>query len=219
MTKRTLLLIIMATVISAPAAARTLIVGIDLSGSSAIVRDDVFAQRVADVLAERVRNLEYRDTVRVRTLGEYETRRNPVAFDATLNTRYRPDKVAHALGTFIAGIPQQVQAGTIVEEEATNILGFLENHGAGVDCRREETRFVLITDGLEYSQLGNSYSMARSGTGDLRDLPFTDLAGCHLEMWGFGVGLGPADVRNLRGSWQRWAEREGLASVSLRNDW
>ncbi len=67
----------LAAVLATPAEARTLVVGIDLSGSSAIVRDDVFAGRVAAVLAEKIADLGFRDVVRVRTLGEYETRKNP----------------------------------------------------------------------------------------------------------------------------------------------
>lgn len=198
-------------------AAKTVIVGLDQSNSAPLVTDSSFPRKAAKRVYDIIRRLEYGDTVVLRSFGEYVKRKNSLTQDFHLTRRLNPEGVARSVSKFIAGYGPDGHA--IEEEQTTNILGFLENMAAEHPCAEHEVVFVLISDGLEFSELSNAYEIIKTGKGALARLELTDFERCDLEILGFGYGIGPVGVQRLRRAWMAWSKAERFKSRKFLNDW
>lgn len=219
MTKAIVSLIIVLNVfwIADAQAAMTVIIGLDNSNSAPLVVDKTFPKQAAKRVYDLIKNLKYGDNVILRSFGEYIKRKNTLTQDFHLTRRLNPEAVARSVGKFIAGFG--ANGHKIEEEQTTNILGFLENMVAEYSCSDHDVLFILLSDGLEFSELSNSYEIVKTGKGKLPKLEFSDFQSCGLQIWGFGYGIGPAGVQNLKHAWFAWTKEAGFKKPKLSNDW
>jgi hypothetical protein len=198
---------------------RTIVIGVDLSGSNPLVRDDAFAYKVSERLRPVIAGLAPHSRVILRSFGSYNSRANsPLTLDILIAPKTaRAEDMATLISSVIAGVPQMVRQGRLQTQMSTNIVPFLLNVSRIVDCRAMPTHVFLASDGLEDSQVANL--QRRSAT-----LPAPQVApfpGCEeLVILGIGRGLNsPADTERLRGEWAFWAQAAGFRSFQGLNDW
>lgn len=198
---------------------RTIVVGVDLSRSNPLTRDDGFAYKVGERLRPVIGGLTPHSRVILRSFGSYNSSANsPLTLDITIAPKTaRAEDMATLIASVIAGVPQMVRQGRLQVQSSTNIVPFLMNVSRIVDCRAMPTHVFLASDGLEDSQVAKL--KRRSAT-----LPAPQVApfpGCEeLVILGIGRGLdSPSDTERLRGEWASWAQRAGFRSFQGLNDW
>lgn len=203
----------------APNPPRTLVIGIDLSTSNPLIRDEAFAYRVSERIRPLIANLAPHSRVLLRSFGSYNSAANsPLTLDIVIAPKTaRAEDMATLIGSVVAGVPQMVRKGKIQAQNATNIVPFLLNVANVVDCRAMPTQVILASDGVEDSQVANL--SRRSST-----LPAPNVApfpGCEeLTILGIGRGLNsPGDTERLRGEWAFWAQAAGFQRFNGLNDW
>ena len=198
---------------------RTIVIGIDLSGSNPLVRDDAFAYKVSQRIQPYIANLAPRSKVILRSFGAYNSSANsPLSLDLVIAPKTaRAEAMATLISSVIAGVPQMVRQGRLQVQSSTNIVPFLLNVSRIVDCRAMPTHVFLASDGLEDSQVANL--QRRSAT--LPPPPGAVFAGCQeLAILGVGRGLGsPAETERLRSEWANWARAAGFLNYIGLNDW
>lgn len=204
---------------SPPNPARTIIIGIDLSSSNPLIRDDQFAAKVAYRIRGQIETLPPRSRVILRSFGSYNSQANaPLSLNVTIAPKTaRAEDTANLISTVIANVPQMVRQGRLQEQSSTNIVPFLMNMARVVDCRTMPTYVVLATDGLEDSQV-TDLTRRRNTLPAPQVAPFP---GCEqLMILGIGRGLNsPGDTERLRGEWAFWAQAAGFKSFVGLNDW
>ena len=198
---------------------RTIVVGIDLSSSNPLIRDDAFAAKVAARVRPMISGLAPHSRVILRSFGSYNSQSNaPLTLDILIAPKTaRAEEIANLISGVIAGVPQMVRQGRIHEQASTNIVPFLLNIANVVDCRAMPTHVVLATDGIEDSQVAD-LTRRRNSLPAPQGAPFP---GCEeLLILGVGRGLNsPADTERLRGEWASWAQTAGFQHFSGLNDW
>jgi hypothetical protein len=198
---------------------RTIVIGIDLSSSNPLIRDDSFAQRVGARIKPYINNLAPRSRVILRSFGSYNSSANsPLTLDILIAPKSaRAEDMANLISSVIANVPQMVRQGRIQEQSSTNIVPFLMNISKIVDCKAMPTHVILATDGVEDSQVAD-LSRRRNTLPPPQGAPF---AGCQeLMILGVGRGLGsPEDTERLRNEWANWARAAGFLSYVGLNDW
>jgi len=127
----------------------------------------------------------------------------------------RAEDMANLISGVISGVPQMVRQGRIQEQNATNIVPFLNNMAKIVDCHMPTT-VILATDGVEDSQVAKLKRQAAT-----LPPPQAIFAGCQsLEILGIGRGLNsPRDTERLHAEWQNWAQAAGFQRFTALNDW
>lgn len=198
---------------------RTIVIGIDLSTSNPLIRDQSFAARVAERVRPLIANLAPHSRVFFRSFGAYNSPANStLTLDITIAPKTaRAEDMAKLVSGVIAGVPQMVAQGRIQTQNSTNIVPFLMNMAQVVDCRAMPTDVILISDGVEDSQVANL--SRRSST-----LPAPAIApypGCEdLQILGIGRGLNsPRDTQRIYSEWQFWAQSAGFKTFIGLNDW
>jgi hypothetical protein len=198
---------------------RTIVIGIDLSSSNPLIRDDSFAQRVAARIGPYISNLAPRSRVILRSFGSYNSSANsPLTLDILIAPKTaRAEDMANLISNVIANVPQMVRQGRIQEQSSTNIVPFLMNISKVVNCKAMPTNIILATDGVEDSQVAD-LSRRRNTLPAPQGAPF---AGCEeLMILGVGRGLGsPQDTERLRNEWANWARAAGFLNYVGLNDW
>jgi hypothetical protein len=198
---------------------RTIVIGIDLSGSNPLVRDDGFAYKVSERIRPYIANLAPRSRVILRSFGAYNSSSNsPLTLDILIAPKTaRAEDMATLISSVVAGVPQMVRQGRLQVQSSTNIVPFLLNVSRIVDCRAMPTHVFLASDGLEDSQVANLNRRAAT----LPAPPGAVFAGCQeLAILGIGRGLGsPADTERLRSEWANWARAAGFLNYIGLNDW
>jgi hypothetical protein len=198
---------------------RTIVIGVDLSGSNPLVRDDGFAYKVSERIRPYIANLAPRSRVILRSFGAYNSSANsPLTLDILIAPKTaRAEDMATLISSVVAGVPQMVRQGRLQVQSSTNIVPFLLNVSRIVDCRAMPVHVFLASDGLEDSQVANL--SRRSAT--LPPPPGAVFAGCQeLAILGIGRGLGsPADTERLRAEWANWARAAGFLNYIGLNDW
>ncbi len=179
--------------------ARTLTIGLDLSGSNPLLGDRNFADQAARHAVRAIEALKSGDVVRVKSFGARDDARNLLDRSVTIGRRMRSARVAKAVGDYLRSLPEQAQAG----QSSTNLLAWLE-FGSGFGCE-EEGQILVITDGLESSSLVDGRALI-AGKARL-PAPQVSLKGCALTFYGLGAGWPATQVRTLRDEWSRWAEK------------
>jgi hypothetical protein len=198
---------------------QTIVIGIDLSSSNPLVRDDGFASRVAARVAPMITNLPPRSRVLLRSFGAYNSAaNNALSLDVTIAPKTaRAEDIARLIGGVIGGLPKMVRERRVQVQNATNIVPFLLNVARSVDCRTMPVHVILATDGVEDSQVAN---LARR-TATLPAPQSAPFPGCEeLMILGIGRGLNsPGDTERLVGEWQFWSQSAGFRRFVGLNDW
>lgn len=194
---------------------QTVIIGLDMSKSNALVEDPAYAARVAQRTAAELETLSLKSRVMLRTFGSYDTSANALKVDEVVSARSKPQAVAEGMSAIIAAVPRLVQEGKLKAQGYTNVVSFLENMSQLVDCDASEVRVILLTDGFEDSE----YTKLASG-GSL-PMPERLYPGC-AEMMMLGVGQGggsPSATKRVREQWAQWAEAAGFEKFTGLYDW
>jgi hypothetical protein len=198
---------------------RTIVIGIDLSTSNPLIRDDGFATRVAARVQPLIAGLAPRSRVLLRSFGSYNAAaNNKLSLDVVIAPKTaRAEDIARLVGGVIGGLPKMVREGRVQVQNSTNIVPFLMNIARSVDCRVMPVHVILATDGVEDSQVAN---LARR-TATLPAPQSAPFPGCEeLMILGIGRGLNsPGDTERLVGEWQFWSQAAGFRSFTGLNDW
>lgn len=198
---------------------RTVVIGIDLSSSNPLIRDDGFAGRVAARVQPLIAGLAPRSRVMLRSFGSYNSAaNNALTLDILIAPKTaRAEDIARLVGGVIGGLPKMVRDGRVQVQNATNIVPFLLNISKNVDCRAMPVHVILATDGVEDSQVAN---LARRNA-TLPAPPSAPFPGCEeLMILGIGRGLNsPGDTERLFGEWQFWSQAAGFRRFTGLNDW
>lgn len=196
---------------------RQIVIGLDLSLSFPLVSDEAFAKRAAERVVPAIRDFPPRSLVTLRTFGVYDPSANPLRFDKQISSINRPGDVAVAVETIIASVPAMVKSGRLRAQPKTNIVAFLETMAQTVNCRKNKTTVILVSDGIEDSD----YARLTSEKGKLPPPKSPLYAGCDdLQFVGLGVGANrPALTEHLREQWAAWAKAAGFKNFSGLYDW
>ena len=198
---------------------RTVVIGIDLSSSNPLIRDDGFAGRVAARGQPLIAGLAPRSRVMLRSFGSYNSAaNNALTLDILIAPKTaRAEDIARLVSGVIGGLPKMVRDGRVQVQNATNIVPFLLNISKNVDCRAMPVHVILATDGVEDSQVTN---LARRNA-TLPAPPSAPFPGCEeLMILGIGRGLNsPGDTERLFGEWQFWSQAAGFRRFTGLNDW
>lgn len=200
-----------------PAKPVHIVVGLDLSQGNPLVLSDVFSGKAGRRVAGMIDGLPMRSKVTLRTFGSYSVNANPLQFDRVISRRNPAPQVRRVVQGIVTGVPKLVAEGRLKAQQHSNILAFLQNMAQIISCAETETVIVLITDGIEESEL------ARLNNADATLPPPAAplFEGCRrLEILGLGQGLASfKDTQRLRQVWQEWATQAGFQSFRGLNDW
>jgi len=190
-----------------PIHAKTLTVGIDMSGSNPLLQSKNFADAAARYAAEQIMGLKDGDTLRVQTFGARNAAENIASITTTVSRRNRANKLAAQVAGMIQSLPERTKDG----QSSTNIVAWLE-FSHGFDCR-SGSAILAITDGLESSSYVSAKDLV-SGKNKLPK-PDVDLKQCELTFYGLGSGLEPNHVKNVRNAWTAYAENAGARFTAI----
>lgn len=198
---------------------QTIVIGIDLSASNPLIRDDGFAGRVAARIQPMIAALAPHSRVLLRSFGAYNSAaNNALTLDIVIAPKTaRAEDMARLIGGVIGGVPQMVRQGRIQVQNSTNIVPFLMNISKNVDCRAMPVHVILASDGVEDSQVAKLARRSATLPAPL-SAPFP---GCEeLMILGIGRGLNsPGDTERLYGEWQFWSQSAGFRRFTGLNDW
>lgn len=197
-------------------APRTVVIGLDLSQSNPLVRDEAYAARVAARTAQELQALPPKSRIMLRTFGSYDGGANALKVDQVISAKAKPQAVAEGIAAIVANVPKLVAEGKLVAQPKTNIVPFLETEALIVDCKAGDVRIILLTDGFEDSE----YATLTKRGGRL-PVPAPIYDGCaELLILGLGQGGGsPAATAHLRAEWTAFAEKAGFRRFTGLYDW
>ena len=195
---------------------QTIVIGLDLSKSNPLVKDEAYAARAAARTARELLALPLRSRVMLRTFGSYGGGANGLKVDQVISARAKPQAVAEGIAAIIAHVPKLVAEGKLEAQGKTNIVPFLETEAEIVDCKAGEVRVILLTDGFE-----DSYYATLTRHGGKLPAPDPIYQGCdELMILGLGQGGGsPAATKHLRAAWSAYAEKAGFRRFTGLYDW
>lgn len=198
---------------------QTIVIGIDLSSSNPLIRDDGFAGRVAARVQPMIAALAPHSRVLLRSFGAYNSAsNNALTLDIVIAPKTaRAEDMARLIGGVIGGLPQMVRQGRVQVQNSTNIVPFLMNISKSVDCHAMPVHVILASDGVEDSQVAKLSRRSATLPAPL-SAPFP---GCEeLMILGIGRGLNsPGDTERLYGEWQFWSQAAGFRRFTGLNDW
>ncbi|MEO0384164.1 MAG: hypothetical protein AAF234_11500 [Pseudomonadota bacterium] len=170
----------------------------DASSSYRGAVDEAFARRVAGDVVDRMPELPMRSKVTIQPLGEYGAR-NAVR-EAVVSRRFPAQAAMQSITGMIAGFPAMVSRdGT---QQATNILGTLDQVARRMDCAAQDGHVFVLSDGIE---TGQSMTLPRSPV----------FEGCASFTIIGVMGQTPAQTQELGDFWMRWCAQAGFS----RCDW
>jgi hypothetical protein len=189
------------------AQAKTLTIGIDLSGSNPLLAHQNFAYIASQHVTAEINKLNNGDTVHVKTFGSRAVAENLLNPTFQISRKVKPGKVAGIVAQYIQSLPEKVDAA----QSSTNLVAWLE-FTSGFNCSGAG-HVLVITDGIESSSYvdGNQLLQGKKGL----PKPDVDLKGCSLTFYGLGAGSPPQAVRNIRNEWMRWAEQAGAIFTAI----
>lgn len=193
---------------AAPLHAKTLTIGIDLSGSNPMLAHENFAAMAGQYAGNQILQLKEGDKVIVMTFGSRKDAENFLRRPFTISRKLRAKKVAGLIASLFRKLPEQADQG----QPSTNIVAWLEFTN-GFDCSSEGSTILAFTDALEASSYvsPNDFMNGRKGLPD----PDVSLKGCDLVFYGLGAGLEPIHVKNIRKSWKIYAEKSGANFTAI----
>ncbi len=197
----------LACLMAGTASAKTLTIGIDLSGSNLLLSHANFAHGAATHVQAAINALKPGDVVQLKTFGARHSALNLRQHRVTISRHNRAAKVAGQVAQFIRTLPEQTKTG----QSSTNLIAWLE-FTSDFDCH-QDGQVLVITDGLESS----SYVDGKDLLSGKKALPAPDvnLKGCALTFYGLGAGWPPKEVKRVRKAWQAWADQAGAAFTAI----
>lgn len=205
--KKTMIMTLLAISICSELEAKTLTIGIDLSGSNPLLQSKNFAEAAARYTAMQVAQLKDGDILRLQTFGARNAAENITSFSTSISRRNRAKSLANQVGGMILRLPDRTKDG----QPATNIVAWLE-FGHDFDCKSGGA-ILAITDALESSTYVNVNDLV-TGKKSMPK-PDVDLKQCELTFYGLGSGLEPDHVKNVRKAWQSFAEKAGANFTAI----
>ncbi len=192
---------ILSAALATPAAAKTLTVTLDKSGSNPLLADPHFAASAAAYVASKVQALEEDDVVRLRSFGARSAASNLLDQDFVISRRLKAKALAKSLKAYIQSLPDHKAEA----QGSTNIVAALE-FDSGLDCAGGGS-VLLLTDGLEAS----SYMNPDDFLAGKRHLPKpdADLKGCEVIFYGLGAGLPAPSAKFIRQEWRAFVSAAG----------
>ena len=189
------------------AIAKTLTLGIDLSGSNFLLIHANFAQAASQYVSAEIGKLKNGDTVVIKTFGATDDALNLLSHTFTIGRRMKPKRVAKAVAQYLQSLPSQTE----LAQSSTNLIAWLE-FTDGFNCA-DKSQILVITDGLESS----SYVEARDLLEGKKGLPKADvdLTGCFLTFYGLGVGWPPQSKKIVRREWRNWSKQAGATFTAI----
>ena len=189
------------------ASAKTLTIGIDLSGSNPLLSHVNFAHGAATHVQAAIGDLNPGDVVQIKTFGARDSALNLRQHRVTISRRNRAAKVAGLVAQYIRTLPEQTKTG----QSSTNLIAWLE-FTDGFGCQHDG-QVLVLSDGLESSTYIDGKDLL-SGKKAL-PAPDVDLKGCGLTFYGLGAGWPPKDVKRVRKAWQAWADEAGAKFTAI----
>lgn len=205
------LIFVLALSFALPSFAKTLTIGIDISGSNPVVSSPEFAKVAAQHVKRKVSALQLGDVVEIRPIGD-RSMANFKVERIQINRRNRADKVSDMVARYVGSLPTRNFAGG----SASNILSFLE---FGQFKCADKSAIFLLTDGIENSQYisGQDFILGKPFPA-----PETNyLAGCEVTMLGIGQNVGgeipPLILRNMLTTWKTYMQTAGATFTPVVN--
>jgi len=205
--KKPLAALVLSATCAVSVQAKTLTIGIDLSGSNPLLTHENFAVIAGQYVADQITLLDDGDTVRIMSFGARSEAENVLSKQVKISRKNRTRKVAKQAASLIQQLPSQAKQGQV----ETNIVAWLEFTN-GFDCENKG-RILVITDGIEHSSYVDSQSFLQ-GKKALPE-PDVDLKGCKLTFYGLGAGWEASIVKNIRKSWRNYAEKAGTSLTAI----
>lgn len=189
------------------AQAKTLTIGIDLSGSNPLLAHKNFAYIASQYVTAEINQLKNGDIVQVKTFGSRADAFNILNPTFQISRKMQANKVAGIVAQYIQSLPEEVD----IAQSSTNLIAWLE-FTSGFNCA-DNSLVLVVTDAIESSSYvdGNQFIQAKKGL----PKPDVDLNGCSLTFYGLGAGLPPQAVRIIRNEWVRWAEQAGATFTAI----
>lgn len=196
-----------------PAAAKTLHIALDISGSVPLVTSDAFAARTAARVQAEVKQLGMGDHVQLRFLGAYGLAANLKRLDVKISRRNRAPQVAENVGAIVAAIPRLIREKKLEAQRQSSIVGYFEAEASLLGCAEHATEILLISDGVEHSARtnGNDFLAGKVKLPAPREGLLKD---CTLTILGIGQfpqGAQEVYTQRLDAEWQRWAKAAGVS--------
>lgn len=199
----------MSLALPAPVMAKTVILAIDVTPSTAFTTNAGFARIAGEWIAKELRDLPEGTTVRVETLGDYGLKANIKRASFVIAPRMSARRVARTVGGLVSNLPKLIAEGKLTEGRSTHIVGYLDLARYSLNCTEQDTRIILLSDGVESGEVDHRALMA--GNAGLPKPEAGMLKGCHLTMAAIGQANGatPAMARHLIKEWAAYATAAG----------
>lgn len=187
--------------------AKTITIGIDLSGSNPLLSHKNFATMASQYVTVELSTLKNGDIVRVQTLGARADALNLLNHSFKISRRIKPKKVANIIAQYLQSLPAQKD----LSQSSTNLIAWLE-FTSGFNCA-DNSHILVMTDGLESSSYVDGLSLLEGKKG----LPEADvdLKGCALTFYGLGAGWPAQSVKFIRNEWRQWSEKAGASFTAI----
>jgi len=200
---------------------KRVMIGLDVSNTSQLVTNEKFAERAAAKLMQIVEGLTYRDEVVINLFGEYGKSDETYNMSFVISRKVSPQKLALELGQLVSSVAKLVEEKKISSHENTNILAYLNEMNTSYPCSQKPTAYVLVTDGLEFSVIANSYELIKSAGKTFPAPDMNSYQGCSITMLGIGGDDvdDPILVERLRRMWSGWLTVAGFDGISLLRTW
>jgi hypothetical protein len=189
------------------AQAKTLTIGIDLSGSNPLLSHGNFAFIASQYATDEINKLNNGDIVQVKTFGSRADVLNLLNSTFEISRRMNTKKIAGVVAQYIQSLPEQ----KAIAQSSTNLLAWLE-FTSGFNCT-DNSHILVITDALESSSYvdGNQLLQGKKKL----PKPDVDLRGCALTFYGLGAGWQAKFVKVVRNEWANWAEQAGATFTAI----
>lgn len=201
---RTLIaLAVLMPALAAPAFAKSVYIGIDVSKSNPVVIDEPSAKVAAGYVRGIVAALQPGDEVHIRTFGD-RSAAHVASRSIRLGRKHKPETVAFQIGSYVASLPSKPLQG----QQETQILAFLELSQFRCD---QNSLVLILSDGLESSPGVREKDLL---TG--KPLPPPEpgiLKGCDVVIYGLARSkdgsITREQAKKLRAAWAAWMQTAG----------
>lgn len=206
------------------AMADTMVVMLDISGSTPIVEPN-FIRASTPILAEKIGKLPIGSNLEVMTVGDDKK--------IPLNLRFYVQRIKDKNGDTAANLARSVPAmvtqylNSVRENPATKMQGESSLSPGFLDasklCQKNKPcESVFLTDGMEFQP--NIIAWPRDYSKQLPPIDGLNLKGMNVVMYGIGQcakgqesGCATSQARiAIEGHWQTWLKNYGAGSVELR---
>jgi len=191
------------TLLALGVSAKTLTIGVDLSGSNPLIRHENFAHSASQYIDKEIAKLKNGDVVILNTFGSRNNASNLLTSEYIVSRRSKPSKISAAIGAYLRSLPAKKE----LVQNSTNLLAWMDFTG-DFNCS-EQSRIIVLTDGLESSELVDFQAFI-NGKASLPE-PENDLNGCAVTFYGLGAGIQPTYVKNVRKAWRDWSKKAGAS--------